>query len=453
MGYRVEVRGRPDEDGLIHRIGELDTWIKLDLIIRYNAQGTWQLLVKDKTPQAKLLEKGGGIAVWMDGRDDEPIFSGQIEQFQKYWTVEQHTGRGSVYVGGKCDNKLPYQYLAFPGVKNWGTDAMAVYPANEQWKDRDRDARPIGEEAGQALWVEMDLAFGARGLPGRKAPGVTLLPPPAANQPGVPPKIGAKVAGTVRYDNLGTLAEKWTKEGGIGYRFLWHPDDKKIKLTTFVPQDKTNSVRFSPELGNLREYVATLTAPRVTRAIVAAQGEGKDRFIRQYPETGYGPDGLTDDEREWGLISEQFIDRRDIPLKTDAAGKPVLNKPKDGGFTLPPGAKDEAEALKIYQDAMKTAADAVLKESEKNGNFQIYPIETPQCRFGIDYFIGDKVSVDIEGEIYEDIVREVNITVEDGGRSETVVPKIGEQGTGEPLNLYKHVSDMREKLRKLEARM
>ncbi|MFD7336675.1 hypothetical protein ACFV98_11810 [Streptomyces violascens] len=452
MGYRVEVRGRPDATGLIHRIGELDTWIKLDLIIRYNAQGTWQLLVKDKTRQAELLEKGGGIAVWLDGRD-EPIFSGQIEQFQKYWTVDQHTGEGSVYVGGKCDNKLPYQYLAFPGVRGWGTDAMSVYPASEQWRDRDRDARPVGGEAGQALWVEMDMAFGARGLLGRKAPGVTLLPPPATDQPGVPPRIGAKVAGTVRYDNIGSLAEKWTKEGGIGYRFLWDPDDKKIKLTTFLPRDKTRSVRFSPELGNLREYVATLTAPRVTRAIVAAQGEGKDRFIRQYPESGYGPDGLTDDEREWGLVSEQFIDRRDIPLKTDASGKPVLNKPKDGGFTLPPGAKDEAEALKVYLDAMKTAADAVLKESEKNGNFQIYPIETPQCRFGIDYFVGDRVSVDIEGEVYEDIVREVTITVEDGGRSETVVPKIGEQGTGEPLNLYKHVSELREKLRKLEARM
>ncbi|MFF4952841.1 hypothetical protein [Streptomyces chattanoogensis] len=453
MGYRIEVRGRPDDNGLIHRIGELDTWIKLDLVLRYNAPGTWQLLVKDRTRQAKLLEKGGGIAVWLDGRDNAPIFTGQIEQFQRYWTTEQHTAEGSVYVGGKCDNKIPYGYLAFPGVQGWSTDAMTVLPANEQWKDRDRDARPVGEEAGQALWVEMDLAFGARALPGRKLPAVSLRPAQAPGQPGIPPKIGKKVAGTVRYDNIGSLAEKWTKEGGIGYRFLWHPDEKKIKLTTFEPQDKTDSVRFSPELGNLREYVATLTAPRVTRAIVAAQGEGKDRYIRQYPETGYGPDGLTDDEREWGLVAEAFIDRRDIPLKTDAKGKPVLNKPKDAGFTLPPGAKNEAEALKVYRDAMKTAAEAVLKESEKNGNFQIYPIQTPQCRFGIHYFIGDKVSVDIDGEVYEDIVREVNITVEDGGRTETVVPKIGEQGTGEPLNLYKHISDMREKLRKMESRM
>ncbi|GAA2694314.1 hypothetical protein [Streptomyces lunalinharesii] len=66
MGYRIEVRGRPDTDRLLDRTGELDTWLKLDLIIRSNARGTWQLLVKDKTRQADLLEKGGEIAVTAD---------------------------------------------------------------------------------------------------------------------------------------------------------------------------------------------------------------------------------------------------------------------------------------------------------------------------------------------------------------------------------------------------
>ncbi|MFF4406127.1 hypothetical protein ACFY2W_09310 [Streptomyces sp. NPDC001262] len=102
----MEVR---DKD--LNRIGEIDTWIKLDLVIRYCQHGTWQLLVKDLTPQARLLQRGGGIVVWQDGVDT-PIFSGQIESFQRYWTVEQHTGSGSVFVGGKCDNKLAYGRLA-----------------------------------------------------------------------------------------------------------------------------------------------------------------------------------------------------------------------------------------------------------------------------------------------------------------------------------------------------
>ncbi|MGW5397809.1 Gp37-like protein [Streptomyces sp. NPDC003952] len=457
MGYRIEVRDRN-----LNRIGELDTWMKMDLVLRLNRAGSWQLLVRDETPQAKLLEKGGGIAVWMDERPDKPIFSGQIETFQKYWTTEQHTGVGSVYVGGKCDNKIPYGYLALPGTTGEG-DARRVLPVDQQWKGEDR--RTYGFEAGQALWVEYDFAFGNRGLPGRKVPGVNMGPPPATA--GVPPKVGKLIGGTLRYDSIGTLAENWTKEGEIAYQFLWNPDTRKIELTVFTPADKSMDVRFSPELGNLREYIATLTAPRVTRVVVACQGEGQERFIKQFPEKSALDDDsqplwvndLTADEREWGFVIEQFVDRRDVPLKTGKDGGPELvTKLTDGKEDLgtdPDGKpwKDKPTAVKHYLDSIKSAAEGVFKENQKNGNFQVYPIETPQCRFGRDYYLGDKVSVDIDGETYVDVVREVTITVEDGGRVSTVTPKIGEQGTGEPLNLYKHVSELREKLRKLEARL
>ncbi|MCM1967790.1 siphovirus ReqiPepy6 Gp37-like family protein [Streptomyces sp. G1] len=522
MGYRIEVRGRPDADGLIHRIGELDTWLKLDMVLRHNAPGSFQLLVKDRTRQAKLLEKGGGIAVWMDGRA-EPIFTGQFDQFQKYWTTEQHTAAGSIYVGGKCDNRIPYGYLAFPGTQGEG-DVRTVLPTDRQWAGQDR--RTYGFEAGQALWVEYDMAFGQRGLPGRQIPSVNMGPKPATA--GTPPKIGKKIGGTLRYDSLGTLTESWTKEGEIGYRFLWNPDRKKIELSIFTPVDRSKQVRFSPELGNLREFVATLSAPRATRVIVACQGEGSERYIKQFPEAGAtDEDGQpvwlgdrTQDELEWGTVLEQFLDRRDVPLKTSKAGTPELvTKTSSDGFeeigqdpegrdwtpdltakkaalaaatssveaaekaaaeaktdnektlaaarlAMAKGAQANAQGnlraaitaakpvvVKHHLDAIKAAAAAVFKENAKNGNFQIYPIQTPQCRFGIHYFLGDKVSVDVDDEVYVDVVREVAITVEDGGRTESVVPKIGEQGTGEPLNLYKHISEMREKLRKLESRM
>ncbi|MFE3579393.1 Gp37-like protein [Streptomyces vinaceus] len=518
MGYRIEVRDRN-----LNRIGELDTWMKLDLVLRFNRAGSWQLLVRDGTPQAKLLEKGGGIAVWMDERPSKPIFSGQIEMFQKYWTTQQHTGVGSVYVGGKCDNKIPYGYLAFPGTTGEG-DARAVLPIDQQWRGQDR--RTYGFEAGQALWVEYDFAFGNRGLPGRKIPGVSMGAKPITA--GTPPKVGKQIGGTLRYDSIGTLAETWTKEGEIGYQFLWNPDAKKIELTVFEPADKSMDVRFSPELGNLREYIATLTAPRVTRVIAACQGEGKERYIKQFPEkTAKDDDGrpvwigdVTRDEDEWGFVSEQFLDRRDVPLKTGKDGQAELvTKTTSDGFEdighNPEGqewtpdltakrasltaadaavaaaekavsdAKTEAEkaaaasqlataktnqakakdavkaaitaakpvAVKYFLDSLKSAADGIFKENQKNGNFQVYPVETPQYRFGRDYYLGDKVTVDIDGETYVDVVREVTITVEDGGRISSVTPKIGEQGTGEPLNLYKHVSELREKLRKLEARL
>jgi hypothetical protein len=103
--------------------------------------------------------------------------------------------------------------------------------------------------------------------------------------------------------------------------------------------------------------------------------------------------------------------------------------------------------------AVIDAADSALSDGAPNGNFQIYPIDTPQIQFGRDYFVGDVVTVVADGTEYSDLVREVDITIEDGGKTQTVSPKIGEQGTGNPLNLYKTVFEMREKLRKLETRM
>ncbi|EGJ73594.1 hypothetical protein STTU_0805 [Streptomyces sp. Tu6071] len=50
-------------------------------------------------------------------------------------------------------------------------------------------------------------------------------------------------------------------------------------------------------------------------------------------------------------------------------------------------------------------------------------------------------------------MREVTISVDDGGNAVDVHPKIGEQGSGEPLNLYATVDELRKKLRRLEARM
>ncbi|MEU3351300.1 siphovirus ReqiPepy6 Gp37-like family protein [Streptomyces sp. NPDC037389] len=405
----MEVR---DKD--LNRIGEIDTWIKMDLVIRFCQQGTWQILVKDRTPQAQLLQRGGGIIVWQDGVNF-PIFSGQIEFFQRYWTVEQHTGAGSVFVGGKCDNKLAYGRLAFPDPSK---------PVGQQYQAK--DSRSASGPAGQALWWELDHAIGSKALPDRQVAGVDV---------GVNPLVGDTVADNLRFDVLGTKLEEWCRTKNVGYRFVHDPDRKRIVLDVFKPHDKTKTVRFAPELGNLREYTWTLTAPRVTRAIVACQGEGADRYITQKVDE--------EAEKEWNLQIEQFIDRRDLPLKTDpATGKPVKAKTEvsDADF----------EAAK---KAVIEAAENALREGARNGNFQIYPIDTEQLKFGRDYFVGDKVTVAVDGEEYTDVVREVNISVEDGGRVSAVTPKIGDQGTGSPLNLYKTVFDMREKLRKLEARM
>ncbi|MFF1635991.1 hypothetical protein, partial [Leifsonia sp. NPDC058248] len=148
-------------------------------------------------------------------------------------------------------------------------------------------------------------------------------------------------------------------------------------------------------------------------------------------------------EAEWGRQAEVFVDRRDIQLKVDrSTGQPVKS---EDSMTA-----DDVEAAK---KAVQEAAAGTLNENQKSGNFQIYPIDTADCLFGRDYFVGDVVTVAVDGTEYSDVVREVTISVDDGGNAQDVNPKIGQQGSGEPLNLYKTVYEMQRKLRKLEARM
>jgi hypothetical protein len=461
MGYRIEVR-----DKNLNRIGEIDTWIQLDMVIQFCDQGSWKLLVKAGTPQAELLQRGGGVAIYQEGVE-KPILTGQIEDFQKYWTVQQHSSVGSIFVGGKTDNKLAYSRLAFVDPSR----------ALSQQYSTPNDTRIVQKPAASLIWHEVEKSLGPTALTNRRVTGVKT---------GGQPTFGPVKKDTLRYDVIGEKLSVWCSDKKTGWRLLYNPNTRSIDLDVYQPRDLSKSVRFSPELGNLREYIWTLSAPKVTRAIVACQGEGKERYLWQKIDTA--------SEEEWGVQIEQFIDRRDIPLKTASNGQPTLvTKQLENGWedigTNPDGnewttalanAKKAYEdaveagdpdtdpeydavvaaiaaakpvAIAYYVDVIEQAADEILKEGEKSGNFQIYPIDTEQIKFGRDYFVGDLVTVDIDGTEYVDMVREVNITVDDGGNALTVAPKIGEQGSGDPLNLYKTVFEMREKLRKLEARM
>jgi hypothetical protein len=350
-------------------------------------------------------------------------------------------------------------------------------PIAQQYKSKN-DSRIVAQKPSFLIWRELEASLGPTALADRRATGFNS---------GAQPDFGTPRADTLRYDVLGEKFSSWCVDKKTGWRLLYNPNTKTIDLDVYEPRDLSKEIRFSPELGNLREYVWTLSAPKVTRVIVACQGEGKERYIWQKIDSV--------SEAEWALQIESFVDRRDVPLRTSKTGQPELvttiqengwedigTAPGGGEWTQEladakeayeaaeesdPGGNHDVEydavvdainaakpvAVDYYLDVVEQAADEVLKEGEKSGNFQIYPIDTEQVKFGRDYFVGDLVTVDIDGTEYVDMVREVTITVDDGGNAHTVAPKIGEQGTNDPLNLYKSVFEMREKLRKLEARM
>ncbi|MGN7135801.1 Gp37-like protein [Streptomyces pseudogriseolus] len=461
MGYRVEVFDRD-----LKRVGEIDEWISLDFTVRLRQPGYWQLLIKDGTPQAQLIEKGGGVVIWQEGVS-EPVLSGQVETYQKYWTKLQHTGPGSLYIAGQCHNGYTTRRLAFPAPSK---------ALNQQYQGP--SAYTVNKAASGAAWDLVASNLGPNAVANRRESRIAF---------GARPTTGAVVKDSLRYEQISTKLEEWCEAKKLGYRFIYNPDTQAVDFRVFHFRDKSKEVRFSAELGNLREVIWTLSAPKLTRAIVGCQGEGKSRFVWQKIDA--------DAESEWDMSIETFIDRRDIPLKAGKTGGAELvttimdngwedigTNPDGGEWTTAlanakaayeaavaqdPNGNHDVEydavvyairdakpvAVDYYLNVVDEAATSALAEGQRKGNFQIYPIDTPDCQFGKHYFVGDTVTVYVDGTEYTDVVREVVVSVDDGGNVQDVQPKIGEQGTGEPLNLYKTVYEMQRKLRRLESRM
>ncbi|MFE6226900.1 hypothetical protein [Streptomyces sp. NPDC057854] len=453
-------------DKNMKRVGEIDEWLSLDFTVRLRHVGHWQLLIKDGTPQSRLIEKGGGIVIWQEGVTD-PLLSGQVETYQKYWTKLQHTGPGSLYIAGECHNGLTTRRLALPSPTR-GISQQYQGPS----------AYTVKQSAGGAAWDLVSANLGSSAVADRRMSKISFGTKPVG--------VGAEIKDSLRYDPISSKLEEWCEAKRIGYRMIYNANTQSIDFKVFPFRDLSKRVRFSAELGNLREVIWTLSAPKLTRAIVGCQGEGKQRFVWQKVDSSA--------EAEWGLSIETFIDRRDVPLRAGKTGGAELvttileNGWEDIG-TNPDGGEwtqELANAKKAYADAVaagdpdtdpeydavvyaikdakviatdyymnvvEEAAASALTEGQRKGNFQIYPIDTPDCQFGKHYFVGDLVTVAVDGTEYTDVVREVVVSVDDAGNVQDVSPKVGEQGTGEPLNLYKTVSEMQRKLRRLESRM
>ncbi|MGJ3559639.1 Gp37-like protein [Streptomyces sp. INA 01156] len=251
--------------------------------------------------------------------------------------------------------------------------------------------------AGRLIWSELNQALGSGALANRRIGNVII---------GDEVVFGREVSDNVQWDVIGAKLESWIDTTTAGYRFVWDPNEKVINLHIYTPRDLSKNVRFSTDLGNLREFTWSLTAPTVTRVIVACQGSGKNRYLYQQIDH--------ESEEEWGIQVEQFLDRRDLPIKA-----PDHGSPRQGGLVC------DGRAVRHGSASRQGRCHRGSVSGRQNGNFQIYPVDTPLVKFGRDYFVGDLVTIAIDGTEYVDIVREVSITVDQGGQTETVSPTIG----------------------------
>ncbi|MGW2579898.1 siphovirus ReqiPepy6 Gp37-like family protein [Streptomyces virginiae] len=401
--YRIIVR---DKD--LVPIGQIDDYLSFEATLRHCDVGTWTIKINAGRPHARLLQPGCGIVVYRDGVP-QPITSGPVQSIQKYWTVDTDSGDGALFVSGVDDNTLVASRLALPDP---GSSVEGQTKAADAATDR---------EAAYAIQTLIAWNAGPSALPERRSKG--YVTPDVA-------RTGPRTPFSVRFDNLKDAIRPIAEAGGLGWRNTYDPDKRLIALEIYPVQDRPE-VRFSPELGNLKQVVYSQTAPKTTRAIVAAQGEGRDRWIRQYVDTAA--------EEYWGITAETFIDARDIPLMR-----------KDGKAALA-GEVEAGVTIQTAQATMDQRGATALADGQATGNLQLYPIDTPRCTFGLHWRLGDRVTCIVDGEVHQDIVRQV--TISDSADGSTITPNIGNQGTDQPTNVFAEIKALWRKLNQLSTRM
>jgi hypothetical protein len=153
------------------------------------------------------------------------------------------------------------------------------------------------------------------------------------------------------------------------------------------------------------------------------------------------------DERtiaDWRRNSERFYDRRDIPVSWDFAHTNLI----DPGNVVD-GVPQPADPA-IYRPILDQATLEAWDENGPKASLSLSPIDTQAVRYGRDYRVGDIVTVDVNGVLFSEVLREVRLS--DGDDGPRITPTIGDSQASSTPNLYKTVRQLWTKVRRLEAR-
>jgi microcystin-dependent protein len=204
--------------------------------------------------------------------------------------------------------------------------------------------------------------------------------------------LGTTVVGKARFDVIGPLITKIAAIDGLG--FTVRQVDNELIFSVYQPNDLTDSIRLDVENNRLASSEFTYAAPKATRAIVGGLGEGADREI---VEVSTVDSELS--ETTWERRIEIFKDQRD-------SDDPTL----------------------LTQSGIK-----ILAEDGKTQNaISVKPADNGLMRYGLDWNLGDLVSVVAGNESVSAVVTEVGLSIAVDGVY--LLATVGKPATADPDN-------------------
>jgi hypothetical protein len=364
---------------LLLRNGEAD-FVEAEFNVRFNAVGSWELKLDGRSTLIdQLLSPGWGIEVVND--DGITVLSGPVDERRR----EFDASRNLVTLYGSDDNTHLAERLANPEPAT----ALPPYSTNAY------DVRSGTCSTVLRAYVNANLGAGALGP--RRVTGMGLQ---------ADPLVGSSVTGRARWQVLLELLQELAQKGG-GLGFRVRQVGAALQFQVYQPVDRSGTVQFSVDKGNLASYTYRAARSSVNYAYVGGGGEGTARTVREAQDST--------EIAVWRRI-ERFVDRRDTTDTTE-----------------------------LDQEAAKT-----LTEGKGETSVSVVPVDLPGSAYLTDYDLGDRVSAVVDDTI-TDVIREVKITLTPDG-PQKVQPSIGTPGYQDVLKLFRSLQKINTRVTNLERR-
>jgi hypothetical protein len=374
-------------------VGVCDTFTALRMTLRHRKAGAWTLALPAAHPQAALFVEGGGIIVWAPWSDTEPILSGPLTRLSA--TAPSADEAALLTVDGVDDTALLADRLVMPDPSSplSDQDAVAYYTYSGAAEGAIRTVVHVNAGQGALLARRMCDAD----------------PDDRLSTPGV--LLGTTRAVHARFDNLLTLVDQLATIDNLRVRLVQPPGVAERHLQVALPNDVSEAVRLSQPAGTLTSATAVLSAPGATRVLVAGGGEETTRVLVERADTGL--------ESDWARRVEAFRDARDTDVTTE----------------------------------LEQRGDETLAEAGATAGIAMEPVDTPTQRYGVDYQLGDVVTVEVGEASYTDVVTAVTVAVDAAGGTVTT-PSVGDPDAANLTTpaIYQRVRDLTRRLEALERR-
>lgn len=264
----------------------------------------------------------------------------------------------------------------------------------------DYDIRSGAAETVLLSFVNVNAGPGA--LAARRVAGLAL--PASAGR-------GPSTSVTARFDNLGQIVRDLAEIAGVRV-VVRQVSGTTLQLEVTTAADLSATARYgTDESGGPglldQDWRFSVAAPNATRALVGGGGEGVARVLRERADTAA--------EALWSTRTEVFVDQRQ---------------------TSDTGELDRAGDSSLADGANPVSITAVLPDA-------------PDMRLITDVPIGSVVSLDLDGDLVTDRLRQVTTTIAAGGDVRSGV--VGSPDAGLTRDQKKFLK-LHKAIRKVQAR-